>query len=132
MALEMVYPEPEPSPVEKMLIFIEKISQSGGVGKIVMRTGNNRIANSSNFIEVFKEMYPGYFGENDENYEENNKDDFASLLKFNNNNNENENGDGNINEYENIENNENIYENEDKNNKIEEEKINSNTNEIQL
>ena len=136
MALEMVYPEPEPSPIEKMLIFIEKISQSGGVGKIVMRTGNNRIANSSNFIEVFKEMYPGYFGESDENYEENNKDDFVSLLKFNNNNNnyenENENEDGNINEYENIENNENIYENEDKNNKIEEEKINSNSNEIQL
>ena len=121
MALEMVYPEPEPSPVEKMLIFIEKISQSGGLGKMVMRTGNNRIANCANFIDVFKEIYPGYFGENEENYEVNDKDDFASFLKFNNDNN-NENVD--LNDYGNIENNENIYENEDINNKIDKEKIN--------
>ena len=120
MALEMVYPEPEPSPVEKMLIFIEKISQSGGLGKMVMRTGNNRIANCANFIDVFKEIYPGYFGENKENYEVNDKDDFASFLKFNNDNNENV----DLNDYGNIENNENIYENEDINNKIDKEKIN--------
>ena len=125
MALEMVYPEPEPSPVEKMLIFIEKISQSGGLGKMVMRTGNNRIANCANFIDVFKEIYPGYFGENEENYEVNDKDDFASFLKFNNdNNNDNNNENVDLNDYGNIENNENIYENEDINNKIDKEKIN--------
>ena len=118
MALEMVYPEPEPSPVEKMLIFIEKISQSGGLGKMVMRTGNNRIANCANFIDVFKEIYPGYFGENEENYEVNDKDDFASFLKFNNDNNNDNNENVDLNDYGNIENNENIYENEDINNKI--------------
>ena len=125
MALEMVYPEPEPSPVEKMLIFIEKISQSGGLGKMVMRTGNNRIANCANFIDVFKEIYPGYFGENEENYEVNDKDDFASFLKFNNDNNNDNNENVDLNDYGNIENNENIYENEDINNKIDKEKINS-------
>ena len=124
MALEMVYPEPEPSPVEKMLIFIEKISQSGGLGKMVMRTGNNRIANCANFIDVFKEIYPGYFGENEENYEVNDKDDFASFLKFNNDNNNDNNENVDLNDYGNIENNENIYENEDINNKIDKEKIN--------
>ena len=124
MALEMVYPEPEPSPVEKMLIFIEKISQSGGLGKMVMRTGNNRIANCGNFIDVFKEIYPGYFGENEENYEVNDKDDFASFLKFNNDNNNDNNENVDLNDYGNIENNENIYENEDINNKIDKEKIN--------
>ena len=125
MALEMVYPEPEPSPIEKMLIFIEKISQSGGLGKMVMRTGNNRIANCANFIDVFKEIYPGYFGENEENYEVNDKDDFASFLKFNNdNNNDNNNENVDLNDYGNFENNENIYENEDINNKIDKEKIN--------
>ena len=124
MALEMVYPEPEPSPVEKMLIFIEKISQSGGLGKMVMRTGNNRIANCANFIDVFKEIYPGYFGENEENYEVNDKDDFASFLKFNDDNNNDNNENVDLNDYGNIENNENIYENEDINNKIDKEKIN--------
>ena len=86
MALEMIYPEPEPSPIEKMLIFIEKISQSGGVGKITMRTGNNRIGNCANFIDVFKNVYPGYFEENKEFDEDNDKDDFESLMKSNNDN----------------------------------------------
>ena len=97
MALEMIYPEPEPTPVEKMLIFIEKISQSGGVGKIAMRTGNNRIGNCANFIDIFKNMYPDYFAENEEINEDNDKDDFESLMQFNN---DNDSGNGDINSNE--------------------------------
>ena len=82
MSLEIVYPEPEPEPIEKMLIFIEKISQSGGQGKITMRTGNNKIGNSVNFIDTFKTMYPGYFEEN-ENEEKNSESDFENLMKNN-------------------------------------------------
>ena len=82
MSLEIVYPEPEPEPIEKMLIFIEKISQSGGQGKITMRTGNNKIGNSVNFIDIFKTMYPGYFEEN-ENEEKNSESDFENLMKNN-------------------------------------------------
>ena len=120
MALEMIYPEPEPSPVEKMMIFIEKISQSGGVGKIAMRTGNNRIGNWANFIDVFKAAYPSYFEENEINeYNINNKDDFENFMKVNyeedlnsNNNDNNENNINENNDVNNIINNENINSNE--------------------
>ena len=98
MALEMIYPEPEPSPLEKMLIFVEKISESGGQGKIAMRTGNNRIGNCANFIDIFRKIYPGFFADN--NNEENIEENFENLMKFENDaNNEiiNEN-DNNINE----------------------------------
>ena len=120
MALEMIYPEPEPSPVEKMMIFIEKISQSGGVGKIAMRTGNNRIGNWANFIDVFKAAYPSYFEENEINEDNiNNKDDFENFMKVNyeedlnsNNNDNNENNINENNDVNNIINNENIKSNE--------------------
>ena len=123
MALEMIYPEPEPSPIEKMLIFIDKISQSGGVGKITMRTGNNKIGNCSNFIDIFKTMYPEYFNEIEENNDGNDLDNFENLMKFNN---DNESGNGDINEdiknnnenFHEIEKNENNIENEDINNLI--------------
>ena len=125
MALEMIYPEPEPSPVEKMMIFIEKISQSGGVGKIAMRTGNNRIGNWANFIDVFKTVYPSYFEENEINEDNiNNKDDFENFMKvdyeedLNSNNNEN--------------NENNINENNDLNIVVNNENINNNNNEIEV
>ena len=119
MALEMIYPEPEPSPVEKMMIFIEKISQSGGVGKIAMRTGNNRIGNWANFIDVFKTVYPSYFEENEINEDNiNNKDDFENFMKVDYdedlNSNNNENNENNINENNDVNiviNNENINNN---------------------
>jgi hypothetical protein len=92
MALEMNYPEPEPSTLEKILIFIEKISQSQGPGKIVLSTGN-RQANCGNFLEFFKEIYPGFFNE-EKNEEEdfstimqNNEDDFENNMENNNENN---------------------------------------------
>ena len=100
MALEMVYPEPEPSPLEKMLIFIEKISESGGMGKIVMRTGNNRIGNCANFIDIFKNLYPWYFDVNQED-EKNNVEDFESLMKINNDNDNNLDKDNDINDIDN-------------------------------
>ena len=116
----MIYPEPEPSPVEKMMIFIEKISQSGGVEKIAMRTGNNRIGNWANFIDVFKNAYPSYFEENEINEDNiNNKDDFENFMKVNyeedlnsNNNDNNENNINENNDVNNIINNENINSNE--------------------
>ena len=115
MALEMIYPEPEPSPLEKMLIFIEKISESGGQGKIALRTGNNRIGNCANFIDIFRKIYPGFFGENDN--EENSEENFESLMKFNS---ENEKEENDINNNEIInenENNINDNNNENDNNK---------------
>ena len=82
MALDMIYPEPEPSPLEKMLIFIEKISESGGQGKIAMRTGNNRIGNCANFIDIFRKIFSGFFADN--NNEENIEENFENLMKFEN------------------------------------------------
>ena len=95
MALEMNYPEPEPSTIEKILIFIEKISQSQGPGKIVLNTGN-RQSNCGNFLEFFKEIYPGFFNEEKKEEEDfstimqNNEDDFDNNMESNNENNINE------------------------------------------
>ena len=95
MSLEMNYPEPEPSTIEKILIFIEKISQSQGPGKIVLNTGN-RQANCGNFLEFFKEIYPGFFNEEKKEEEDfstimqNNEDDFDNNMESNNENNNNE------------------------------------------
>ena len=126
MALEMIYPEPEPSPLEKMLIFIEKISESGGQRKIAMRTGNNRIGNCANFIDIFIKIYPGFFGDNDN--EENIEENFESLIKFNLENDKEENdmnngdiinNENNINENNNIkEKNGEKFENVDELNKV--------------
>ena len=75
MAIEMKYPSPEPPPPEKILIFIEKISQSKGPGIIVMKTGNNRQINCGNFLGYFKEMYPNYF-----NVEKTAEQNFSSIM----------------------------------------------------
>ena len=113
MALEMNYPEPEPSPVEKLLIFIEKLSQSQGPGKIVLSTGSNRLGNFGNFLEYFKEAYPGYFSA--DKFVE---DDFSSIMQ---NDDDNDNNNGEENEEENIQMNEN---------EIEDNNINNNDNNI--
>ena len=91
MALEMNYPNPQPSPMEKILIFIEKLSESQGPGKIVLSTGSNRQGNCGNFLEYFKEVYPGYF-----NTEKSEKEDFSSIMQ-----NEDENYEEEENEIEN-------------------------------
>ena len=75
MALEMNYPNPQPSPVEKLLIFVEKLSQSQGPGKIVLSTGSNRQGNCGNFLDYFKEAYPRYF-----NIEKSVEEDFSSIM----------------------------------------------------
>jgi hypothetical protein len=118
MALEMNYPSPEPSPVEKILIFIEKISQSQGPGKIVLSTGNNRQGNCGNILELFKEKYPGYF-----TVEKNMEDDFSSIMQ---NDNDDDNDDNDVDNE-----NKNYEENEEKNNEkgddnIQKENINNN------
>ena len=113
MALDMIYPEPAPSPLEKMLIFIEKISESGGVGKITMRTGNNRIGNCANFIDIFRKIYPGFFGDGEN--EENNEEDFESLMKYNT---ENEKEENNMNNNDEVNENENNVNNNEINNEI--------------
>ena len=113
MALDMIYPEPAPSPLEKMLIFIEKISESGGVGKIAMRTGNNRIGNCANFIDIFRKIYPGFFGDGEN--EENNEEDFESLMKYNT---ENEKEENNMNNNDEVNENENNVNDNEINNEI--------------
>ena len=133
MALDMIYPEPQPTPIEKLLIFIDKISQSAGQSKIVMRTGNYRSNNFSNFIDIFKEQYPEYFNINNDD-EDNTNDDFENIMKSNydeniNDENENKNHDADNNKNEN--NNDIKDENEnEKENNLQKNEININNNNI--
>ena len=133
MALDMIYPEPQPTPIEKLLIFIDKISQSAGQSKIVMRTGNYRSNNFSNFIDIFKEQYPEYFNINDDDGD-NTNDDFENIMKSNyeeniNDENENKNHDADNNKNEN--NNDIKDENEnEKENNLQKNEININNNNI--
>ena len=133
MALDMIYPEPQPTPIEKLLIFIDKISQSAGQSKIVMRTGNYRSNNFSNFIDIFKEQYPEYFNINDDDGD-NTNDDFENIMKINyeeniNDENENKNHDADNNKNEN--NNDIKDENEnEKENNLQKNEININNKNI--
>ena len=133
MALDMIYPEPQPTPIEKLLIFIDKISQSAGQSKIVMRTGNYRNNNFSNFIDIFKEQYPEYFNINDDDGD-NTNDDFENIMKSNyeeniNDENENKNHDADNNKNEN--NNDIKDENEnEKENNLQKNEINIKNNNI--
>ena len=106
MALEMNYPNPEPTPVEKILIFIEKLSQSQGLGKISLNTGNNRQGNYANFLDYFKEFYPSYF-----NIEKPTEEDFSSLMQ----NDDNKEGEEEKNEKSNNDFEENNVQNQDNN-----------------
>ena len=76
-ANEIVLPEPEPNPVEKILIFMEKIGQSEGPEKIIINTGNNRMMaeDTLNILEEFKEEYPQYF-----EVKEDKKENFMDLM----------------------------------------------------
>ena len=133
MALDMIYPEPQPTPIEKLLIFIDKISQSAGQSKIVMRTGNYRSNNFSNFIDIFKEQYPEYFNINDDDGD-NTDDDFENIMKSNydeNINDENENKNHNADNNKNENNNDIKDENEnEKENNLQKNEININNNNI--
>ena len=76
-----------------------------------MRTGNNRIGNCANFIDIFRKIYPSFFGDNDN--EENIEENFESLMKFNSENDKEENDMNNgdiINNENNINENNNINE----------------------
>ena len=61
IALDIIYPEPEPSPIEKILVLMEKLSQSEGANMRVIKTGNNRVGDSNEFLDEFKKNYPEYF-----------------------------------------------------------------------
>ena len=61
IALDIIYPQPEPNPVEKILVLMEKIAQSNGNNLRVIKTGNNRIGDSYEFLEEFRKYYPEYF-----------------------------------------------------------------------
>ena len=125
MALEISYPNPEPSPVEKLLIFIEKISQSQGPGKIVLNTGSNRQGNCGNFLDYFKEKYPGYF-----TVEKSTEEDFSSIMQ-NDDDNDNDNNNYDLEENENEEkNNEKVDNNTQKENSLNNNTDNINENNI--
>ena len=115
MALELNYPTPEPSAVEKILIFVDKISQSQGPGKIALNTGNNRKGNCGNFLDCFKSKYPWYFNE-----EKNIEEDFSSIMQ---NENYNDNNNGNDEKYYNNNNN-NDYNNYNNNDNMEDNNVN--------
>ncbi len=61
IALDIIYPQPQPNPVEKILVLMEKIAQSNGNNLRVIKTGNNRIGDSYEFLEEFRKYYPEYF-----------------------------------------------------------------------
>ena len=83
MSFELIYPSPEPSPVEKILIFVDKLSKSQGPNKIVLNIGSNRNEEYSNFIGYFKKFYPSYFNEEEPVHE-----DFSSIMQEDNDENE--------------------------------------------
>ncbi len=53
IALDIIYPQPEPNSIEKILVLMEKISQSEGA--------NNKIFDTKEFLQDFKKFYPQYF-----------------------------------------------------------------------
>ena len=53
IALDIIYPQPEPNSIEKILVLMEKISQSEGA--------NNKIFDTKEFLQEFKKFYPKYF-----------------------------------------------------------------------
>ena len=83
MSFELMYPSPEPTPVEKILIFVDKLSKSQGINKIVLNIGSNRNTEYSNFIDYFKKFYPHYFSEEEPVHE-----DFSSIMQGDNDENE--------------------------------------------
>jgi hypothetical protein len=62
-AFEIPYRSPEPSSVEKIILFAEKMSQSLGSHKILKETGHTRLPNgeSLDILNLFKQRYPEYF-----------------------------------------------------------------------
>jgi hypothetical protein len=71
-AFEIPYRSPEPSNVEKVILFIkffkvilfaEKISQSDGPNKVLKIYGQTRMPNgeSLDILSIFKSTYPNYF-----------------------------------------------------------------------
>jgi hypothetical protein len=76
IALDIIYPEPEPSPIEKILVLMEKLSQSEGSNMRVKKTGNNRIGDCNEFLEDFKKFYPEYFDNKNKK-----KNTFMDLIK---------------------------------------------------
>ena len=61
IALDIIYPQPEPNPVEKILVLMEKIAQSNGNSLMISKTGSNRIGDSYEMLDEFRKYYPEYF-----------------------------------------------------------------------
>lgn len=62
-SFEIPYGEPEPSTVEKVLLFIEKISQSEGPRILLEQTGKTRLPNGCtlDILSFFRSEYKEYF-----------------------------------------------------------------------
>ena len=76
IALDIIYPQPEINPIEKILVLMEKLSQSEGSNMRVKKTGNNRIGDCNEFLEDFKKFYPEYFDNKNKK-----KNTFMDLIK---------------------------------------------------
>ena len=61
IALDIIYPQPEPNPVEKILVLMEKIAQSNGNSLMISKSGSNRIGDSYEMLDEFRKYYPEYF-----------------------------------------------------------------------
>ena len=62
-SFEVPYGEPEPSAVEKILLFVEKIAQSDGPRILLERTGKTRLPHgyTLDILSFFRNEYKNYF-----------------------------------------------------------------------
>jgi hypothetical protein len=63
VACEVVYPEPEPSPVEKVCLLMERMNQSAGPRTVLLAFGHNRAGagETDDLLYYLREQYPQVF-----------------------------------------------------------------------
>lgn len=63
VACEVVYPEPEPSPVEKVCLLMERMNQSAGPRTVLLAFGHNRAGagETDDLLFYLREQYPQVF-----------------------------------------------------------------------
>ena len=63
VACEVVYPEPEPSPVEKVCLLMERMNQSAGPRTVLLAFGHNRAGpgETDDLLYYLRDQYPQVF-----------------------------------------------------------------------
>lgn len=64
-AFEVVYKEPQPSNIEKIVLLLERMNHSDGPRKVQMAYGSTRFGNNgeigSDLTSLLRQSYPHYF-----------------------------------------------------------------------